>query len=382
MLPYIILFFVLFFAVLSEAININESSRKKMAIVIVMFCVFFCGFRYYTGSDWAMYMEAYEKMPIIGNFHHWEMGFVWLSLFFHWMGVDYHFMQAFVSLFLFVSLYRMYKKHSEYPLFLFSSFVVLFFLEICMAQVRQSIAVGILAFSLTYVLNKSFWKFFVVVFLAMQFHVSAVMFIPVYFLRFNFGRSFLVSLLILCQIIIFYPKILLTPINLLMPILPDRLADITSDYLSSNIFGVQKKAEVGFYFFVNIFLTILSVLLFSGKDEKKNLFVNCLVVSTLIKVMSTSIGVMSRFTPYYMLFGLFSYVFFIDIHIGNVSKRIRSLLFLMLFFLFLSYPFKNQLSSRRIEPLTHRPENYRLVPYYNYFFHPATADQRKDWDEK
>ena len=81
MFPYVVLLVVLGIGMLSEVVNLTQRTKAIVSVFVVAFCVFFCGFRYYTGSDWAMYMEAYEMMPTIGNFHRWGLsGFPCFSI--------------------------------------------------------------------------------------------------------------------------------------------------------------------------------------------------------------------------------------------------------------------------------------------------------------
>jgi hypothetical protein len=71
-----------------------------------------------------------------------------------------------------------------------------------MGQIRQGIALGIVLWSLNYLLNRNLIKFSLVIVAAALFHVSALLFFPVYFLvNYKFNKTYLFVILVISYII-------------------------------------------------------------------------------------------------------------------------------------------------------------------------------------
>lgn len=387
MIPYVLLLFVLGIGVLSDVVNLNARSRNVVSCFVVAFCVFFCGFRYYTGSDWVMYMEAYEKMPVAGNFHKWEMGFVWLSLLFERTGLDYHYMQASVSAFVLLSVYVTAKRYSELPMMVFSAFILLLFNEIVMAQVRQSLAIAILIIGLRFVIEKRFVLWCVAILIASQFHVSSVVAFPIYFLRFRMRGYVALSVMGVAWLLTFFPSIIPNAIGLLLPILPNRLAFIASEYLNSGFFSGKTFSNTGLLYIGKqalVVITVVAASLCSSEtgDKKRSLLVNCMVIAAVISSLSQCFMVLSRLESYYYSVGVFALPTLALFRIKGVKESVTRLLVVMTLFVFISVPLLRSVTDTTKNQLTGRERRYGLVPYNNYFFHASDAEKKKDWDQK
>lgn len=111
------------------------------------------------------YELGYETLALIGHSVHLAFpGFMFfLMLFVNYVYVDFAF------------------KH-KYPVLSLLFFCIsnIFFLEANL--VRQSVAAAIFVFSLRYIENRELWKCIVAFFVAMLFHISAVILLPVYLL--------------------------------------------------------------------------------------------------------------------------------------------------------------------------------------------------------
>lgn len=386
MFPYVVLLVVLGIGMLSEVVNLTQRTKAIVSVFVVAFCVFFCGFRYYTGSDWAMYMEAYEMMPTIGNFHRWEMGFVWLSLFFHWTGVDYHFMQAAVSCFVMVVVYCTARRYTSMPMMVFSAFVVLLFNEIVMAQVRQSIALGILVYGVRFVVERRLVLWCLAVALASQFHISAVVAFPIFFLTIGVRRRVLLSIMAVAMIVTMFPELITNGIKVLLPILPKRLEFIATEYLKSSFFSGKTISNTGLLFVGKFLLTVVVVLVGlwkrTGKEENRSLWINCLVVASVVGTLAQSFMVLSRLESYYLAIGLMSLPTLTQIKVRRVKDNVVLFVVTLLLFCYFATPVLRTVTDKTRNELTRRERRYGLVPYNNYFIHSADAETKKDWDQK
>jgi len=142
----------------------------------------------------------------------------------------------------------------------------------------------------------------------------------------------------------------------------------------------QVEFSSGLFYIGQTILIILVISFVKIKDNKMAFFVNCLTIFAAIKALSNGMFILSRLQVFYLVFGVMAITFLIDL---DIKKLIQSkLVFAVLITLFfLITPLKGLLSTE-INPLTNRPANYPLNPYYNCISYPAKATLRKDWNEK
>jgi len=147
-------------------------------IVIVL------GYRYDVGSDWSSYKSVYEHYQS----NSWmirkgEVGFTGLTKLLQSFGLNY------VWLFLSAaiipwSLIFVSANKKLLPIILLFLFTDGFFF-ISMNAIRQFIAIGIFVFAIQYLRNKNIYLYFLSIFIAISFHSSAVILLPLYFLPYG-----------------------------------------------------------------------------------------------------------------------------------------------------------------------------------------------------
>jgi hypothetical protein len=341
--------------------------------------ILFIGLRYNTGSDWKMYITAFKEMPTLGNYHHWEYGFFLISNIFHFIFGNYYVLQFATTCFICLSACKLFKQHSEFPVLLMPIFFFLFFDGILMAQVRQSIALGIIALGSKYIFNHKFIPFLCVIAAACLFHISAIMAIPLYFLNKNFGRIVPVIVILIAQIFYFFPEIIFSFIRFVAPYLPERLSKLAEGYLTT-AFAEKAVFGTGIYYLATVLLVVLLLLFVKPKNDKETFFMNTLMIAFVIKGLSTGVFIMERFQAYYLLFGMMAYPCLLSVRLKRIKGT--AVAFALCLCVFFSVPFFKLLTSTKISNLTGRPTNYSYVPYYNALYHPLEATKRKDWEEK
>ena len=143
--------------------------------------------------DVPVYKNVFDRLaskPLIGAFfdddeseygENFEVGYkFFLSLVGQiWQNINFFlFINSVVLCFLYLKYFRKYS-----PLFGFS---VLLFILLPFNQslfvLRQHLSLAILLLSYDYIIEQKFWKFLLVVIIAMMIHMSSVVFVPVYFL--------------------------------------------------------------------------------------------------------------------------------------------------------------------------------------------------------
>ncbi len=377
---YIFLFILLGAGVISEQLRLKETLRKKVSFVLVLYMSLFAGLRYNTGGDFVHYKNFFEECVKEGNIYTWESGYFFLNFLIKTLFGKFVILQLLVSFFLSFSSYYFYKKESKYPIFIFSIFVSFTLYDYFFALIRQSIAVAIIFFASRFIFKREAKKYFLLVAIAFMFHSSAIIAIPLYFMCVSWGRVVPIVLLVLFQFA--GPTLIMNVINGISFILPERMQMAVDIYFSSDVFSAPVSMGTGLYNLSRILLSIVVVFLFTKNDNRYSFFINCLVVSTIIRIIANEINILERTQIYFLMFGVLSYSFFLtDVKIHRIKKELVRMMITFVLFLFFFFPTYTHLTSTAKNALNHRTEYYRYVPYYNYISHPHEADKRKDWFE-
>lgn len=185
--------FLYFHAVLFAFLDIFRSEKKinanwiisKKAFALVSFVLFVCiaGFRYRTGHDWNSY-EPYFKNVLQTSDNGWfEIGFVWLNIFFRSFTDNYYVMQFCISLFFSICIYRFLFKFSPYPFLSIFIYICTFYLILNMGFTRQFISIGFCILALEYrIRNKNSITLLLLIF-SFMLHVSGILFFSILFLN-------------------------------------------------------------------------------------------------------------------------------------------------------------------------------------------------------
>ena len=138
-----------------------------------------------TGSDWRSYEKWFEwgvVSILLGGYK--EPGYHIYSMFFKFIGVSFWPYFIFTKTILFLIIFRFVKRLYPNNIFRFWMYFLPwfgFFLFID-NPARNAIAVGIFLLSFKYLINRSLIKYLLFTLLAMSFHASAIIMIPLYYL--------------------------------------------------------------------------------------------------------------------------------------------------------------------------------------------------------
>lgn len=144
------------------------------------------GLRYETGTDYFSYADMYSKTPTLGNFfptgNYFEIGYLFLNSLFRTIGVDINIMFLFISVITTLILFQSFRKYIPQPFFFFSLLLYYstVYIGLDMSGVRQAIALSIFIFSLQYVFQGKFFKYFLSIIIACLFHQSAILLLAFY----------------------------------------------------------------------------------------------------------------------------------------------------------------------------------------------------------
>lgn len=176
-MEYVVIY--IFLLVLCFIPTTSNWQKKNVLTLGILVLIFFAGLRYQVGTDWDSYYSFY-----VYGVDDVEIGFAFLNNLFRGAEIPYAFFLLFINA---LSLFLLRKS-----LLVFSSLPILgllfyysdLYLYFNFSGVRQAIAISIVLFSLTFILNKRRqpYKFFFFLFLAMCFHISSIVFLLAYFI--------------------------------------------------------------------------------------------------------------------------------------------------------------------------------------------------------
>lgn len=378
--PYILLITLLFIGSLLEVLGFRKDQMKFVRWGILAYILLFVGLRFNTGSDWSIYLDNFNKVATGSVEENWEPGFLWSMELVYMLFKNYYAFQFLATFLLLYSLNDFFSKYSPYPICSLALFVFMFFTEIFMSQVRQSMALAIILLGSKYLFNKNFYKFLLVVLLACMFHISAVVALLLYLLHIQIGKFTSILLVLLIQFVFFYPQLVINTVLLVAPILPERLENLCMVYLES-FWANQQKVNL-LYYIASVLLCIATLFI---RDYSKNKFAvvfhNALLVTFMIISMTNAMFILSRFQVFFYVFAIVAMMDLIDLRIKHISSLLSKTTLSFVLLLFYAVRIVSPLVNTNKVELTGRAANYPYIPYYNVLSHPIEAEKRLDWYE-
>ena len=375
-----ICFLALFF--LAAFLDISQSRTtvlfKKGAMFYLLFCaVLFIGLRYYTGADWNGYIHYFENVT-------WEnktygFGYKTLNIVCKMLFGNYYAVQFFSSLAFILSVYRFFKTHTHYIFTCIFLAVALYFSELFMCQVRQSLAIAILLFGTDYLLSGKWARYVLIVILASLFHTTAIIMLCSFFLLIHISKMGRVFLCLVGFILIKFPAVPIAAVSFASHFFPGKIGTIANTYLQSQIFNVGGEISSGLVFFSRQILMLVVFIFYKPKTKLDNFILNALTLYMILLDCSLSFFMFTRVAHYFGFYAILGYSRFLDIHFLRYNKSIYSLA-ILLFLSFFFIPFAKSRLDSGINRINGRPKQYAYIPYWNVFFHPENA-WRKDWNQ-
>ncbi|MCO8043587.1 EpsG family protein [Acinetobacter bohemicus] len=175
MLPYILLAIYLLICILLSFIL-----KRKKSILLIIGLSLFCALKgIEVGSDNYMYETIYETLSDYKSSRFYgslEFGFIYLGYMFNKIGLSYFYFVFFLTFLYLYSFNKLNKKLSEN--YYLSWIIFLFFAHYTFIfnGLRQAVAIGLCWLSLYAFLNRKILYTILLIFVALMFHTSAVIF--------------------------------------------------------------------------------------------------------------------------------------------------------------------------------------------------------------
>lgn len=285
-LIYNIIIFLLAFGTIQEVSRDQPISKVYFwGVVVVM--ILTAGLGYGLSPDWVAYLDAFrivgelptlEEVRLFGASYGMENGYLFSNRFLYSLGFDF----GMVSLLLVsISLYlkgNTFYKYAGYPMLaLFMYTVPTFFFEEHI-HIRQGLANAIMLYSVRFIIDRKFWKFFLCLVLAYQFHQSCIVFILAYWIAKVRVSTPMIGILVVIAIVANLTG-LTSIIDAIMEIMPfgqDRFEAYESDIYKSGGIEVGDIVKI---------MTVIAIMVFNkraAKDETYLVFRNLFIMGVLL----------------------------------------------------------------------------------------------------
>lgn len=241
-IPYLILLLIL--AMLAFSNNrLDKELRDRMWMGCGLLLLVFFGLRGYVGDDWVGYHVVYQSVQP-KDFHlnifgkhafRFEPGFAILAYLCRLIagGDGYLFFQFVVTLFQLILLFRFFRRYTQNLPFSLIIFLAMSGLVMLINTMRNTLAILIFLNGLHYISQRRFGRYLLICLMAMAFHMSSVLFIPLYFfLHKPIPRWLFILLFVIGNaIVLFKVPVLSVGVSAVADLIGGKLAYMVKSYL-------------------------------------------------------------------------------------------------------------------------------------------------------
>jgi hypothetical protein len=289
---FINLLLILFWTIILKIIN----NKNRNAIIFILFIQLYLllALRAPTvGVDTYGYINLFNRSKL---FPFWEFGYSrheWGYLFLNKILSFVDSEQVFVAILAFIPLYIFFKfisRESKMPWLSIYLFITLGFYTNTFNLLRQVIAISIITISYKYLKENNLKKFCIWVIIASLFHISALAFLPIYFVRNNKLN--------------YKSMCIYSSIGLFLIIFGNKIISIIINRFSS--IEYQIKSNGGFIMLAVLISTLILGLFFSksvlSKNDRSIVLYNILIFAILTQVLALDFALFTRVTSYFRVF--------------------------------------------------------------------------------
>ena len=269
-IPYMEVFGFLLLGGAVDVFGKNERKKHMLFVFSIILLIGFLGLRGFIGWDWWAYYPSYNNLP---NGFNYEIGYeIWSNIFYK-IGLSYHHFTFINTVADILILAYVLKKYSKYPIFSMFLFLAVQGLSFEVDLLRNAKAVLLFIISIQFIKERKIIPFLILNILGMTFHMSSVIYLPMYFiLNKNYSRKIVFPLIILGNIYyLFDTKLFIHILEYMSSVLPAAVGGKITSYLS--IIPQNYKLPIGTLYFERL-VTFIMVFFFLHKEknhrEKEN----------------------------------------------------------------------------------------------------------------
>lgn len=351
----------------------NEFFKNKKSNFLIFLIIFLFSFSYQMGSDWLVYQDWYENIfsklswsDISSQVIDAERGYILLNLIFLNLGFSYElFMGTVLSVCTFIILKFIQKESKNYYLAFYFFLINGFLVALLEPITRQLIAVTFFIIAVKYIKERKVYKYILTIIIATQFHDSAFLLLPLYFVRhikFSIKKVFFITLSSKILLDIFLVVIFF--------ILPKYGAYLKSERYMPKA-GNIKMYVVYFYYVIVVYSV------YRGSRKKGNYTFIFTSLFIIIYFLATYFPIIKRFNVYFLPFMsiTISNVGEISIFKTKVKNTIKKPFIILGTFLFFTTMFYKNYYLNDLN-------RFRYLNYKNYFIELSKENIAKNFYEK
>lgn len=294
MVIYLLIYLlIIFFNLMSYFRKRPELAFNILSILLSLLSAF----RYEIGTDYETYVQIYNQIPpissIFTNLPFIEPGFYYLGSIFKSLGLESPTFFFTISIISFSVLKNALKRFNYSnllaALLVYFSF---FYLSFHMNVIRHGIMASFVWLAFSYIPEKNFKLFFLYILIGISFHISAIIFIPAYWLlNMNIRYKDLRIIIPLAIIISFIPVF-----QILSKLIPSTtMIGLQLDfYINQYYEGADSSYGITVGFIVNCLILILLLLkksILVKHLRHPNIFLNALIFGLILLIALNKYGV-------------------------------------------------------------------------------------------
>lgn len=297
---YILIILILLLLYRSEL-----TKDTKIAFTLILL-IFISGFRDGVGTDYNMYKDIFYNIHHIENIYAGgvEIGFELINK------IAYGIYENHVLLFLITSIIIIgltiknicdYSKFYSYSVILF---IMMGYYHSSFNGVRQHLAMAIGMFALRYILKKDFIKYLICIIIAMMFHKTALILLPIYFII-NIKLSkkhYYISLGLAIIVGLSSDIIIYQILPIISPYYFNKYVDTI--YLSNGIGGITNVIHITMFIII-AGLTIKNLEKMTKIDKTVNVFLNFSIIGIVLVMLGTQSLLLFRLSLYFTEYFIF-----------------------------------------------------------------------------
>ena len=182
--------YILFYLFALYAESFSDRNRRYWLIAICIVLAYLAGIRDMSWNDTEVYVYSFKHYtPSIGELNQMSQPFGYTEMGFYYIGVIVKTFTSDVTIYLFVVaalsmffLYKAFDKYCYYPLFGVCTYIARFYTARNFVQIRAGLSYAMILWAVQYITKRDWKRYFLWILIAYQFHHSAVLAIPLYFL--------------------------------------------------------------------------------------------------------------------------------------------------------------------------------------------------------
>jgi hypothetical protein len=291
-------------------------NKSKVGIIFLWIILFlFSAFRYEIGSDYNHYVDIFNSLANGKEYYRYfkEFGFVYLNDFVYAIGGTPQLFFFITSLFTITLLYfgfKFYANSKSQMLFITMLFIPLLYFY-SLNAVRQILSVAIFLYASRYIISREKLKYFLLSFIAISFHYTAVIILPLYWILNKNIKSYFIYMLLVFIIFGGVPH--------LIEFLLSTAHTSYSNYFTHEKYSATRESKYLLLIYYSVFIIGMTYL--KKYFTENRIIFNAIIIYFLIKIIALDMIILNRLSVYFKPFFIIGLIYIMYI----VVKRIKGI---------------------------------------------------------